>query len=124
VVTTQEALVAPEAAAAKATAVTAAEAAVAEATATEATVAEATATEATLAEATATEATAAKATVAETVAAAAASKRRRGDVHWADHSRDRCRRGGISCRCGPEKHCAGHRACAECAGGDAAGRRE
>jgi hypothetical protein len=119
VVTTQEALVAPEAAAAKATAVTAAEA-----TATEATVAKATAAETTLAKATATEATAAKATVAETVAAAAASKRRRGDVHWADHSRDRCRRGGISCRCGPEKHCAGHRACAECAGGDAAGRRE
>ena len=108
-VTTPEALVAPEPAAAKATAVTATETTAAETTATETTVAEATAT---------------KATVAEAVASAAASKRRRGDVHWADHSRDRCRRGGISCRCGPEKHCAGHRACAECAGGDAAGRRE
>jgi hypothetical protein len=114
VVTTQEALVPPEAAATEATAVTAAKATVAEATATETA-----ATEATVAEATATETT-----VAEAVASAAASPLRRGDVHWADHSRDRCRGGGISCRCGPEKHCAGHRACAECAGGDAAGRRE
>jgi hypothetical protein len=109
-VTTQEALVAPEAAAAKAAAVTAAKAAVSKAAAAKATVAKA---------------AAAKATVAKAaVAKAVATPCRRGDVHWADHSRYRRRRGGISCRCGTEKHCAGHRACAECAGGDAAGRRE
>ena len=43
---------------------------------------------------------------------------------WADYSRYRRRRGGVSCGSGTEKHCAGHRACADCAGGDAAGRSE
>ena len=108
-VTTQEAPVAPEAAAT--------EAAVAEApTATKAAVA----AEATVTDPTAAEATVTKATVTEAVT----TPGRRGDVHWADYSWDRCRRGGISCRCGTENHCAGHRACADCAGGDAAGRGE
>ena len=118
-VTTQEASVAPEAAAT--------EAAVAKAVAaTEAAPAEpAVVTEAAVAKAAATKTTVAETTVAETtVAKSVATPGRRGDVHWADYSRDRCRRGGISCRGGAEKHCAGHRACADCAGGDAAGRRE
>ena len=121
VVTTPEALVAPEAAAT--------ETAVAEATATKATVAEAatetTATETAVAEATAAETAAAAETTAEAVAAAAAAApRRRCDVHWTDYGRYRRRRGGVGCRGSTEKHCAGHRACADCAGGDAAGRRE
>jgi hypothetical protein len=96
VVTTQEAPVAKEAAAAKA--------AMAEP---------------------ATEAAVAEAAVAEAaVAKAVATPGGRGDVHWADYSRYRRRRSGVSCRGGTEKHCAGHRACADCAGGDPAGRRE
>jgi hypothetical protein len=111
VVTTQESPVAPEAAAAKATVAT--KAAVAEATAAKATVA----TEAAVAEA-----AVAEAAVAEAVATATPGWR--GDVHWADYSRYRRRGGGVSCGGSTEKHCAGHRACADCAGGDAAGRRE
>jgi hypothetical protein len=116
VVTTPEAPVTPEAAAAKA-AVTPTPAAAKAAVATEATVAEATATEATVAEA-----AVAEAAVAEAVATATPGRRR--DVHWADYSRYRRRGGGVSCGGSTEKHCAGHRACADCADGDAAGRRE
>jgi hypothetical protein len=126
VVTTHEAPVSEEAAATKTTAT---KATVAEAAATKATVAEpavvteaaaatkTTATKATVAEAAATKATVAEATVAEAVA----TPGRRGDVHGADYSRDRRRRGGISCWGCTEKHCTGHRACADCAGGDPAG---
>jgi hypothetical protein len=111
VVTTQEASVAKEAAATEATVAKAA---------TETAATETAVTETAVAEPTATEAAVAEAAVAEAVA----TPGRRGDVHWADYSWDRRRRGGISCRGGAEKHCAGHRACADCAGGDAAGRRE
>jgi hypothetical protein len=111
VVTTQESPVAPEATAAKATAAKAT-------VATKAAVAEATAAKATVA----TEAAVAEAAVAEAVATATPGWR--GDVHWADYSRYRRRGGGVSCGGSTEKHCAGHRACADCAGGDAAGRRE
>ena len=63
-----------------------------------------------------------EAAVAEAaVAEAVATPGRRGDVHGADYSRDRRRRGGISCWGCTEKHCTGHRACADCAGGDPAG---
>jgi hypothetical protein len=123
VVTTQEAPVAKEAAAAKASAAKAAvaKAAVAEAATEPAVVTEAT----TAAEAAVTEASAAKAAVAKAaVAEAVATPGRRGDVHRADYSRYRRRRGGVSCGGSTEKHCAGHRACADCAGGDPAGRRE
>jgi len=123
VVTTQEAPVAKEAAAAKAAV---AEAAVAEAAVAEAATEPAVVTEATTAaEAAVTEASAAKAAVAKAaVAEAVATPGRRGDVHRADYSRYRRRRGGVSCGGSTEKHCAGHRACADCAGGDPAGRRE
>jgi hypothetical protein len=117
-VTTPEASVAPEAAATEATA---AEATVAEAVAAPES---AVAAEATVAEAAPPEATVAKATVAPAEAVASATPGRRGDVHWADYSRYRRRRGGVGCRGGTEKHCAGHRACADCARGDPAGRRE
>jgi hypothetical protein len=122
VVTTQEAPVAKEAAAAKAAmAEPATEAAVVAEPATEPAVvtAEAAAAKAAVAKA-ATEAAVAEAAVAKAVATPGG----RGDVHWADYSRYRRRRSGVSCRGGTEKHCAGHRACADCAGGDPAGRRE
>jgi hypothetical protein len=123
VVTTQEAPVAPEAAAAEAAVAEAAtEAAVVAEAATEPAVVTEPATEATAA---AKAAVATKATVAEAaVAEAVASPGRRGDVHGADYSRYGRRRRGVGRRGGTEKHCAGHRACADCAGGDPAGRRE
>jgi len=126
-VAANEAPVAPEAAAAEA-AVAEAETAVTEpAVVTEPTASEPTASEAAVAEAetaVATKATVAEATVAEAVTTAMATPGRRGDVHWADYSRYRRRRGGVSCRGSTENHCAGHRACADCAGGDPAGRSE
>ena len=128
VVTTQEAPVAKEAAAAKATVpkAAAAKATVAKAPAAEPAVVTEPAAKATAAaEAAVPKAAAAEAAVAEAaMAEAVATPGRRGDVHWADYSRYRRRRGGVSCRGSTEKHCAGHRACADCAGGDPAGRRE
>jgi hypothetical protein len=95
VVTTPEAAVSPEAAAAESVA----EAGV-------------------VAPTTATEAAVAPATMAPTVA----TPSRRRDMDRAD-GRHR-RRGSVSGGGGTEKHCAGHRACADCASCGAAGGRE
>jgi hypothetical protein len=128
VVTTREARVAPEATITEtaATKTTVTETPVTETPTVMVTTHEAgVAPEATITETMATKTMVTKTMAAETMATKTmATPGRRGDVHWADHSRYRCRWGGVGYRCGPEKHCACHRACADCAGCDAADRRE
>jgi hypothetical protein len=83
------------------------------------------AAEASVAEASVAEASvaAAEATVAaaEAMATTVSTPLGWGNLHWADNCRGGRYRCGISRGSSTQEHCARHRACADCAGGDAAG---
>jgi hypothetical protein len=60
-------------------------------------------------------------TTAEPMATTVSTPLGWGNMHWADNCRDGRYRCGISRGSSTQEHCARHRACADCAGGDAAG---